>query len=67
MKRYLVLNEEMLGIMRDAQTFVFEILFCRGRSPLDSLYPAPVNGAGLRSATQADFDRFRVCSKGHIA
>jgi putative DNA primase/helicase len=65
--RYVVLNENALGYISDAQPGVAGVL----ASTIDG--PNPLNGPvalrdshRLRPATAQDFDNFRVSSTGHL-
>ena len=67
---YAVLNEHTLGYVTDAQPNWFGVLASKpqrgGYDPKNG--PVSIaNGAGLRPATLADFEFYRVCPKGHIA
>lgn len=68
MARYVVYEENTLGIVRD-ETLQFvwlEVLASnyKGRNPKNG--PTVVDRDSLRDATIEDFDRLRLCAKGHI-
>lgn len=66
---YYVKNENTLGYIYSEQPEFFNILAGKpqlgGDNWMDG-FVAHGSSDKLRPATQADFDYFRVCSKGHI-
>lgn len=68
MKRYVVFEENTLGIVRDESLpYVWmEPLAAnhQGRNPKNG--PTVVDRDELRDATLEDFDRLRLCARGHI-
>lgn len=62
--RIVVMDEVSLGYVCPAQPFRFWPLSSAigGPDPKNGAYPA----GKMREAVQADFDRFRVCSRGFL-
>ncbi len=69
MLKYVVVNENTLGIIRAETPNTLEVLF---GSVIKGGYdwkngPVPISPSDdIRPATKSDFDNFRVCSKYHI-
>lgn len=63
--RFMVINENMFGLVNPKQPSVMNVLRCLTSAPaiIDGLYPLPTSGVG--PASRADFEIFRVSSGGY--
>jgi hypothetical protein len=70
MTRYVVMNENVLGCIRDETPNTLEVIHASVLRGADyGRFPAPLNispSDNIRPATKADFDKFCVFSKGYL-
>jgi len=68
--RFVVINENMLGYVNpltpnSAGILASSVIRGASHSWKDGDYPLSVDGRGVRPATKADFDTYRVSSNGY--